>query len=283
VVYSDVFRHSHYVALKVKDAIADHFRKHTSLRPSVDTRQPDIRVHIHIAGDRATLALDSSGDSLHKRGYRQAHGMASLNEVLAAGMIMRTGWDGTNCFMDPMCGSGTLLIEAAMIAKGIPPGYYRKRFLFQNWLDFDDTLFQKMRSGPSHAVSSPDIFGSDLSADQLKICRKNIERAGLSEAIRLKNLPFTEVRPVAASGIIMFNPPYGERLQNESLDALYRDIGAHLKHHFTGYKAWILSANQNALKHIGLRPAYKYDLYNGELKCRFNGYELYPGSLKSKA
>ena len=283
VVYSDVFRHSHYVALKVKDAIADHFRKHTSLRPSVNTRQPDIRVHIHIANRRATLALDSSGESLHKRGYRQAHGVASLNEVLAAGMILLSGWDGKSLFMDPMCGSGTLLIEAALMALGIPPGHFRNRFMFQNWMNHDPELFNKIKSSARIQTGyAPEIFGSDLSGDQLKICKKNIQRAGLADIVTLKKLSFSDIRPEQTSGTIIINPPYGERFRDADLETLYREMGSHLKRYFAGFSAWILSSNLKALKHVGLHPRFKFDLYNGELKCKFQGYDLYQGSRKSK-
>ncbi len=283
VVYSSVFRHSHYAALKVKDAIADQFVKHVSLRPSVDTNNPDIRIHLHISAERCTLALDSSGHSLHKRGYRQEHGAAPISEVLAAGMILLSGWNGTSDFMDPMCGSGTLVIEAALIAANIAPGSFRHKFLFENWNSFDRGLFESVKSS-SRPKPKPDvnISGSDISIQQIRVARKNISRAGLTDFIGLTRVPFSEVKPTAPKGFLIINPPYGERMQEENLMVMYQEIGTVMKHHFSGWNAWILSSNNRAMKHIGLRHSGKYSLFNGALKCSFQGYELYPGSKRQR-
>jgi len=279
VVYSPYFSHTGFVALKTKDAIADRFRQERNSRPSVDTHDPTIRIMVHISGDQCTISLDSSGESLHRRGYRVAHGIASLNEVLAAGMILLTGWDRKSTFLDPMCGSGTLPVEAALLAKNIPPGYFRETYSFMNWKTYEPALFNKIKS-ESHPVpvASPDIYGSDQSPKQIKVARSNLERAGLSHSVRLRVLPFDEVRAPGKKGLIIMNPPYGERIRENDIEKMYSEVGDQLKRYFTGWHAWILSAHQKAINSIGLHPTRKIELFNGELKCKYREYVLYKGS-----
>ena len=282
VVHSRYFNHSHYVALKVKDAIVDQFRDRLGRRPSVDQKNPHIKINVHIAHDRCTLSLDSTGMSLHKRGYRTGHGKASLNEVLAAGMILLSGWDGNTDFIDPMCGSGTLVIEAAMVAYDIAPGVFRTNYLFQNWPDYNASLFEMVKAERKitrHII--PEIIGSDISATQVQVARKNVLSAGLSDKIKLKIMPLQDLEPASSSGTIIINPPYGERVKYQNLDKLYHEVGNHLKRNFSGYDAWILSGNIEALKHLGLHPSKRNTLYNGDLRCKYQKYELYEGSKKN--
>ena len=283
VVFSPKFKNSHYVALKIKDAIVDQFRDKLGKRPSVDSRNPQIQINAHISNDLCTLSLDSSGSSLHKRGYRKSHGIASLNEVLAAGMILLSGWDGSTDFYDPMCGSGTLVIEAAMIAYGIPPGTYRRKFLFENWKDFEQEVFEKVKNEKTARKKHfPEIIGLDNLATQIRIARNNLENAELSEKVKLKILSLNEVKPGLQAGTIIMNPPYGERMKSYDLNNLYKEIGNSLKQNFTGFDAWVLSGSPNALKNIGLRPSRKIALLNGDIKCQYQKYELYKGSKKTK-
>ncbi len=282
VVFSQKFKHSHYVALKIKDAIVDQFRDKYGRRPSVDSKNPQIQINAHISNDRCTLSLDSTGASLHKRGYRKSHGPASLNEVLAAGMILLSGWNGSTNFYDPMCGSGTLLIEAAMIAYGIPPGSFRQKFLFENWKDFNPELFKKVKNEVTvQKKNTPEIIGMDNMATQIRSARSNLQFADLSEKVKLKILNLDEAKPDQQEGIVIMNPPYGIRVKSHDLINLYQEIGNTLKHNFTGFDAWILSGNPNALKNIGLRPSRKVTLFNGDIKCQYQKYELYKGSKKS--
>ncbi len=280
-VHSSHFKHSHYVALKVKDAIADRFRKDMGRRPNVDSKNPHIKVNVHISNTRVSLSLDSSGASLHKRGYRKGHGMASLNEVLAAGMIVLSGWDRKMPLIDPMCGSGTILIEAALMANDIPPGSFYREYLFHNWPDFDSELYKKVISEKKKDTNkNVQIIGSDSSTEQIRVARLNIRNAGLSDMIRLKQKEFSKLLPPSPEGIIIMNPPYGERIQHDNLVELYKEIGNQLKKEYNRYKAYVLSAKPEALKFIGLHPSKKYILYNGEYKSLFQEYELYEGSRK---
>jgi putative N6-adenine-specific DNA methylase len=282
VVYSPFFKHSHYVALKVKDAIVDRFRKDFGIRPSVNTTEPDVPVNIHLSNNRCTVSLDSSGDSLHKRGYRMGHGVASLNEVLAAGLISLTGYDGSLPFIDPMCGSGTLVIEAALIAYGISPGSFGRKYSFQNWLDYDDSLFEKIsKEGMNRDRDVLGIFGSDISDKQIRVARMNVYNAGLMDKIKLKEKDMEDLHLKYPDGIMLINPPYGERIRPEHIDELYSMIGNTLKRNFHGYTAWVFSGNPGSLKKIGLHPSEKYLLYNSEIKCQFRKFELYQGSKKA--
>lgn len=282
-VSSPQFRHSLFVSQKTKDAIADRFRKQTNLRPSVNTNDPDITINIHISNDRADVSLDSSGEPLFKRGYRAAQYTAPLNEVLAAGMIRLSGWDGTRPFIDPMCGSGTLAIEAALIGKKIPPGIFREKFGFMNWKDYDDILFGRILENMLNPVDlKTEIFASDISPDAVDLTGKNIRKALLEEFITVKVQDFHKMTPPADGGLVMMNPPYGERLKEEEINLFYKSIGDTLKRNFSGYDAWVLSGNPEALKFFGLRPEKKIELFNGSIKCKFQKFSLYSGSKKHK-
>ena len=284
VLNSPYFNHSKYIALKVKDAIADQFRARKGIRPSVDTDNPDIRINLHISGDKCTLLLDSSGESLHKRGYRSRASPAPLNEILAAGMIMLSGWDRKSPFIDPMCGSGTIPIEAAMMAHNIPPGIYRKQFAFEKWPDFDDKLFGKIfNEDYPEPVLSPSISGSDISPQVIAMARRNAKNAFLNKKIDFTISSFEEMLPSGEGGIVLFNPPYGERLKKDNIKAFHTLIGDILKKNYTGYTAWILSSNLEALKYTGLRTENKIVLYNGPLECRLVKYSIYKGSKKDMA
>ncbi|MCL4483146.1 MAG: THUMP domain-containing protein [Bacteroidetes bacterium] len=282
-VQSEMFVNSMYASLKVKDAIADYFRESLGKRPSVNTEDPDIRVHVYLMGDYCEISLDSSGESLHKRGYRIRQGEAPINEVLAAGMIMLTGWDGATDFLDPMCGSGTLLIEAAMIARGIPAGIYRKSYGFEKWPDFDDELFSEIYNADYERESSIRIFGSDISVQSCAIARANIKNAGLSKTIEVETKDFLDLDPPFENGTILTNPPYGERMRAGSITELYKSVGDVLKQKYAGYTAWIISSSEDGFKNIGLKPSRKIELFNGALPCSFRSFELFRGTYKQKA
>jgi len=277
VVNSPHFNHSHYVALKTKDAIVDQFRKKYGKRPSVNIEHPDIRIHIHINGDRAMVALDSSGDSLHKRGYRLDQTQAPLNEVLAAGMILLTGWKGEKPFLDPMCGSGTLLTEAAMIAGAVPPGLFRKHFSFMNWHDYNKQLWSDLIVDAQNTLTNPvnPIAGIDLNPDAVQKARKNLQRTELEYAVSINQFDFFSYQPEASAGIIVTNPPYDERILQQDIEQFYKKIGDTFKNRYKGYEAWILSANISAIKSIGLKTSRRMQLYNGPLPCKFHKFDLY--------
>lgn len=279
-VQSEMFVNSMYASLKVKDAIADHFREATGKRPSVNAEDPDIRINVYLMGNHCILSLDSSGESLHKRGYRIGQGDAPINEVLAAGMILLTGWNGTKDFLDPMCGSGTLVIEAAMIAKGIPPGMYRKSFGFEQWPDFNEKLFAEICNGDYEKKYSGKIIGSDISVKDIAIARANINNASLSKVIDLQVHDFLDLEPPFSNGIIITNPPYGERMKPQSIADLYASVGNTLKNKFSGFEAWIISSSLDGMKSVGLKPAKKIDLFNGALACSYRCYELFKGFHK---
>ncbi|MBK9419487.1 MAG: class I SAM-dependent RNA methyltransferase [Flavobacteriales bacterium] len=277
------FGHSQYVALLAKDAVADRFREKTGKRPSVDAEDPMLRIRLFISGDRCSVALDSSGDSLHKRGYREQTNLAPLNEVLAAGMIMLSGWDRMSNFVDPMCGSGTLLIEAALLAANIPPGAYRKGFAFQRWNDFDAALWEKIHAGAMERISGnkPVILGGELSKNVARKAETNIAIADLKDEIEVKNVAFEDLPAPEGRGVLIINPPYGERMdEDEDINGLYKMIGDTLKKNWSGYDAWVLTPNMEAAKYIKLTPRPKIRLYNGALDCRFLRYELYAGSRR---
>ena len=285
-VYSDLFRHSQFITYRVKDAIVDYWMEHGGVRPSVQLTNPDIYLNIHIAGDSVTLSLDSSGESLHKRGYRVANTQAPINEALAAGMLLLAGWQGQSDFYDPMCGSGTLLIEAALIARNIAPGIYRKGFAFEKWANFDADLFEDIYSDDSRERDfQHKIYGSDAGFYAVQVATKNIESANLQRDIEVKQIRVQELRLAerdTEGALVMINPPYGERLaQDKDVLRLYQDMGTTLKHQFNGATAWIISSNEEALKCIGLRPAKRVRLMNGELECLFNQYELFKGDRKT--
>ncbi|MDH6358411.1 THUMP domain-containing protein [Parabacteroides sp. PF5-9] len=281
VIYSEDFNHSKFVAYKTKDAIVDYFTEKFQKRPSVRVNNPDIYINIHISHNDCTLSIDSSGESLHKRGYRVEQTEAPLNEVLAAGMILKTGWKGESNFIDPMCGSGTLLIEAAMIALNIAPGIHRKEFAFEKWLDFDQELFDRIYNDESREREFAfKCYGYDISPAAIEIARKNISNAGMNKYIQLDVLPFQKFEEAPQPGILVMNPPYGERISSRDLLSLYSMIGERLKHVFTGYKAWIISYKDECFDKIGLRPSERMKLINGSLECEYRCYELFEGKNK---
>lgn len=278
VIYSESFNHTKFVAYRTKDAIADFFTQKYGKRPSVRVNNPDLYINIHVSHNDCTLSIDSSGESLHKRGYRVEQTEAPLNEVLAAGMIMKTGWNGESNFIDPMCGSGTLLIEAAMIALNIAPGVYRKEFAFEKWPDFDADLLDRIYNDDSQEREFKfKVYGSDISPKAIEIARKNVRGAGLNKYIDLKVMPFQQYQEPPKPGIMVTNPPYGERISTRDLLGLYEMIGERLKHAFTGYNAWIISYQEDCLDKIGLRPTEKCKLINGSLECEYRGYEIFEG------
>ena len=282
VVFSNEFRHSKFVAYKVKDAIADYFRDKTGERPSVRINNPDVLINIHIAEDRCTLSLDSSGESLHRRGYRQEAVEAPLNEVLAAGMILMTGWKGECDLIDPMCGSGTIPIEAALIARNIAPGVFRKEFAFEKWNDFDQDLFDSIYNDDSNEREfTHKIYGYDNNPKANEIAIRNVKAAGLSKDIELKIQAFQQFEQPKEKSIIITNPPYGERISTDDLLGLYQMIGERLKHAFIGNDAWILSYRDECFDQIGLKPSIKTPLYNGALECQFRKYQLFDGKYKT--
>ena len=285
-VYSDYFRHSQFVTYRVKDAIVDYWIEHENQRPSVKLEGADLYLNVHIAGDRVTLSLDSSGESLHKRGYRVANTQAPINEALAAGMLLLAGWNGQSDFYDPMCGSGTLLIEAALIARNIAPGVYRQGFAFEKWADFDANLWDEVYNDDSREREfKHKIYGSDAGFYAVQAATKNIQSASLQRDIEVKQIRVEELRLADTNtegALVMINPPYGERLsQDKNVLRLYQDMGTALKHQFSGATAWVISSNEEALKCIGLRPAKKIHLVNGDLDCLFNKYELFKGDRKT--
>ena len=285
-VYSDYFRHSQFVTYRVKDAIVDWWMERGSVRPSVKLTNPDLYLNVHIGGDIVTVSLDSSGESLHKRGYRVANTQAPINEALAAGMLLLAGWQGQGDFYDPMCGSGTLLIEAALIARNIAPGIYRKGFAFEKWANFDADLFEDVYSDDSREREfTHKIYGSDAGFYAMQTAMKNVESAGLQRDIEVKQIRVQELRLAdkdTDGALVMINPPYGERLaQDKDVMNLYKDMGTALKHQFSGATAWIISSNDEALKCIGLRPAKRVRLVNGDLDCWFNQYVLFKGDHKT--
>ena len=281
VVYSEEFRNSRFVTYKVKDAIVDQFREKSGIRPNISVSNPDIRLNIHIAEDKATLSLDSSGESLHRRGYRQESVEAPLNEVLAAGMILMSGWKGDSDFIDPMCGSGTILIEAALIARNISPGVFRKEFAFEKWPDYDQELFDRIYNDDSQEKEfNHHIYGYDIDMKAVNTARLNVKAAGLSQLVTVEQQDFKNFKKPAEKSIIITNPPYGERISTPNLLGTYKMIGERLKHEFGGNEAWVLSYREECFDQIGLKPSIKIPLYNGSLECEFRKYSLFDGKMK---
>jgi putative N6-adenine-specific DNA methylase len=281
VVHSPHFNNSLYVAQKVKDAIVDRFRDLTHLRPSVNREKPDLLINVHISGRRITLSLDSSGGSLHKRGYRIGHFEAPLNEVLAAGMIMTTGWNGERALLDPMCGSGTLAIEAAMIAAGIPPGIFKEQYGFENWKDFDRELMEHVvQKLPKEKEVKVPIVARDVDPAAVELTRRQVKQLDLSHLVKVEVADFADTEGSEEGTTIIMNPPYGERLKHSDIESLYSMIGTTLKHKYPGCDAWILSSSKQALGRIGLKPSIKRMLYNGSLECSYVNYKTFKGNWK---
>ena len=281
-VYSESFRNSRFVTYRVKDAVADYWIEKAHKRPNVQVQEPDLQINIHISAEQVTVSLDSTGESLHKRGYRVATTEAPINEVLAAGMLRLAGWNGQCDFYDPMCGSGTFLIEAALMARNIAPGVFRKSFAFEKWPDFDADLWSDIYNDDSLERDFVHrIYGSDASFYAVQQAAKNVKSAGVQKDIELKQIRMEELK--GGEGLVMLNPPYGERLaSNKDIEDLYAKIGTALKHQFAGATAWIISSNAEAMKCIGLKPTKKMHLLNGELDCQFNKYELFSGKRNER-
>lgn len=282
VVNSRHFTHSGYAGLVVKDAIADFFMRLTKSRPSVDQRAPDLLVNLHISNNNVTISLDSTVVPLYKRGYRRGQSEAPLSEVLAAGMLMLAGWNGETPLTDGMCGSGTIAIEAGLIACNIAPGKFRKGFGFMKWKDYDPALFRSVRfeAEKKERRSPVRIFAGDISEEAVRIARMNIDGARLGETVEAAVRDFFRSPAPFENGTLVINPPYGHRLKGEDMGRFYSEIGSVLKHNYTGYTAWILSGDQVNLKSVSLKPFKKIDLLNGDIPCRFSGYKLFTGSRK---
>lgn len=281
-VHSPHFRHSKFAALRAKDAIVDQFRKKTGRRPNIDVHNPSLRLHLHISNENCTLSLDSSGEALYKRGYRLDSLEAPINEVLAAGLVLVSGWQRDCPFLDPMCGSGTIPIEAALYAYNLPPQIAREQFDFMKWRDYNAELWQQIKTealAEARDFTYP-IYGFDKNFQAIRISQHNALAAHLEGKIEFARKPFEKLEPPAENGLIIMNPPYDERLSETNIGALYRAIGDRLKQAFSGYEAWIISSNIGALKQVGLRPSRKVTLFNGPLECKFQKYELYEGSRK---
>ena len=291
----EVFTHSYYAALKTKDAIVDRFRRNFGKRPSIDTEQPDYKFNLHIRDNHITLLMNASGDSLHKRGYRQGVGIAPINEVLAAGLLKLAGWDkalqakpADLNFYDPMCGSGTMLIEAAMMANNIPAQYYRgNRFGFMRWKEFNLGEWKSVKNEEDRKIGSLDfegeIWGNDIDEQVIQQCEKNLEYTKLHHDVMLHIGDFADQEPPEGKTLIVTNPPYGERIKVEDLNAMYEKLGDTFKQRYGGdCDVWLITSDFEAMKHIGLHPSRKIPVQNGSLDCRFLHFELYDGSKKAK-
>lgn len=281
---TEIFKHTQYVAQKIKDAVVDQFRDKFGTRPSVDLDQPTLRINAYISDRTIKLSRDSSGDSLHRRGYRYKQGPAPMNEVLAAGLIRLSGWNGRDPLVDFMCGSGTIAIEAALAVSDTAPGDLRKDYGFQRWKDYDPKVFyeianEKKGSGESQETM---VYASDIDPETVRLAIRHAQNAGVSKKIKFQTCHFNDFVPPPAPGIIIINPPYGERIVQHNLNELYTQIGDRFKKEYAGYEAWIISANAEAVKHVGLRPSAKIPVFNGQLECRFNRYSLYQGSKKAE-
>ncbi len=281
-VNSDEFSHSKYVTYRVKDGIVDHFRDKYGERPSIRVTGADLMLNVHIFDDRITISLDSSGEPLSKRGYRVEQTAAPINEVLAAGIIMKTGWKGDSNFVDPMCGSGTFLIEAALIAANINPGIFRQQFAFEKWPDFDKELFEDIYNDDSAEKDFAfKIYGGDIDAEAVAIARKNVREAKVDDMVEISCRPMSEWIDNPEPGIIVMNPPYGERLKPDDLTILYKGIGTALKKNFSGWDAWIIGPDNEEFGNIGLKPTIKIPLLNGSLECSLREYVLFDGRYDS--
>lgn len=281
-VNSPLFNHSQYPMLVLKDAIADYFRKKYDARPSVDTERPNVVFDCYIQGQDCVVSLNSSGAPLYHRGYRRVTGEAPLNEVVAAGLIYLSGWDCKSNFIDVFCGSGTIVIEAALMANGIPSNIARKNYAFQNWKDYDEELWNKIYDEapkiPKRNLEFK-IIGSDIDGDLILMARENIKALPLGKTLEFEVKDFKDVVPPEGGGVLISNPPYGERLADGDTGELYQQLGNYFKHHLAGYNCWVLSSNFDALKKIELKPSKKIQLFNGSLDCDFRKFEIFKGSL----
>lgn len=280
-INSERFKHSQFITLKMKDAITDFFRAKYKNRPDVDTKKPNIKFHLHINRESISISLDSSGDSLFKRGYRKMQTQAPINEVLAAGMLQLAGWTGRGNFLDPMCGSGTLLIEAAMIALNLPAQFFRKNFAFQNWKNYNAELFARIKESRINKIQefTGKIIGYDINIQALNAAKSNIEATVLENVIEIKKQDFFTSKKEYFPLLVVFNPPYNERIVIND-EYFYKKIGNTFKHNYPNTLSWLISSDLEAMKKIGLRPSRKIKLFNGRLECRFLQYETYEGTKK---
>ena len=285
VISKSTFDHTLFVAQKTKDAIADRFRVKFDRRPSVDTKNPDIRISLYIAHNNCSLAIDASGEPLFKRGYRTRTGKAPLHEVLAAGLVYQTEWDRQSSFVDGMCGSGTIIIEAAQIARHIAPGLTRKHFGFMNWPDYDMNLFKSLCREARKQIAPPlsfELLGTDKSGNMIAEARENARQAGVGSDIRFAQSSLTDLKPPDPPGTLLINPPYGERIPVDDINRFYKSIGDAFKKNFTDYDAFIFTGNLAAAKSVGLRTSRRIEMYNGPIECRLLKYEMYEGTRKAK-
>jgi len=273
----NAFNNSHFTEMKTKDAVADYFRDTFGKRPSVSLNNPGLLINVFIQGDLCHVSLDTSGTPLYKRGYRELLHEASLNEVLAAGMIRLSGWKGEGDFYDPMCGGATIPIEAAMFASGMPAGYFREQWGFMNWKSYEPAIWNEVKNENSTQSSgnSFSIYASDISNLSIRVARKNLASARMMKVIQIEQCPFDKLMPKSEKGILIFNPPYNVRLEVNDLISFYQSLGDHLKHNFAGHQAWIISSDANAIKYVGLKPFKKFALMNGPLEAKFHGFSLY--------
>lgn len=279
-VYSEIIKNSRFATYKAKDAIADYFTEKYGKRPNVSVANPDIFINLHISNDNCIVSLDSSGEPLYKRGYRVAQTLAPMNEVLAAGLVLLSGWDGKCDFMDPMCGSGTIAIEAALIARNIAPGIFRKHFAFEEWNDFDADLLDELYNDDSEEIEfKHKIYASDINRAAVDIARRNIAAASVSKNIELKVSDFMELVPPAGSLCIIINPPYGERIKAD-IEKLYSEIGSTLKHKYTDTTCHIISSSRDGFNSLGLKPSSSVKLFNGEIECEFRSYIIFGGKFR---
>ena len=279
-VHSEGFSHSHFAALKLKDAIVDRFRGKTGKRPSIDKVRPDLRLNLHISGSKVTLSVDASGEQLSRRGYRPKTAMAPLNEVLAAGLLALSGWRPGTPLYDPMCGSGTFSTEAALWASGLPVQAGRKHFAFMNWSDYDPEVWREVREEAMDAITPIEtpIFASDQHPVAVRQTRESLEGADVEDLVSVQQMDFFQLQPQTEHGVMVLNPPYGERMDPGDVVGLYEQIGDRLKFHWPGFEAWVISSNEEALKRVGLRPHQRHAVFNGALECKWVGFAMYTGS-----
>jgi putative N6-adenine-specific DNA methylase len=283
VANSEIFTHSLFIAQKVKDGIVDRFRERTGKRPDVDLLHPSLKLYVHIYKNEVTVNLDSSGDPLYKRGYRSDINEAPMKEVLAAGLVKLSGWEKHLLLVDGMCGAGTIAIEAALWANHIPPGYYRNEFGFMRWRNFDEQLYETIFESSISKITNDkvEIVANDIDAPTVKKAVTNTRNAKVDDVVKCTNASFFDITPAREGGVVILNPPYGERLPVEEIEKLYKEIGNKLKKDFKNFNAWIITSSPEAVKSIGLRPSRKIQVYNGQLECRYLKFELYGGSRKA--
>jgi len=278
-VHSEVFTHDHFAALRLKDAVVDRFRGKTGQRPSIDRVRPDVRLHLHIAGNKVTLSVDATGAPLSHRGYRPPQAKAPLNEVLAAGLLALSGWRPGTPLIDPMCGSGTFSTEAALWASGLPVQAGRRQFAFMKWSDFDASAWREVRDESMHEVKAVDtlIWASDNHPGAIRQTRHSLEEADVDGMVQVSQSDFFDLHPPIDSGVMVMNPPYGERLDPGDVVGMYEGIGDRLKFNWAGFEAWVISSNEEALKRVGLRPHKRIPVFNGGLPCKWVGFQMYKG------